>query len=211
MYDNLLIDLDGTISDNSEGILKGVRDALEYFNIDYKEEELYEFIGPPLLDSFMNGYGLDEDSANKAIEIYREHYKTKGLFENKLYKDIEKVLKDMKSKGKRLFICTAKPEFFARKILAYFGIDNYFDDIYGATLTNERIHKDDIIGYCIFQNNLDKSITVMIGDRSHDICGAKKHGISSIGVTYGFGSRDELQDSGADEIVDSFSELLNLI
>lgn len=211
MYENILLDLDGTLSDNSKGIFKGVIRALEYFNIDYCENDLNSFIGPPLLDSFMVNYNMDNTKALKAVEVYREYYKVDGLFENILYEGVEKVLSVLKNKGKKLYLTTAKPQVFAEKILVHFGIDHYFEGLYGATLDTSRIHKEDIIKYVILNNNLEKRVTIMVGDRYHDIEGAGINGIDSIGVTYGFGTRDELEKAGADFIVDDISGLLDIL
>lgn len=211
MYENILLDLDGTLSDNSKGIFKGVIRALEYFNIDYCESDLNSFIGPPLLDSFMIKYNMDNTSALKAVEVYREYYSVDGLFENTLYDGVEKVLSVLKERGKKLYLTTAKPQVFAEKIMIHFGVDHYFEGIYGATLDTSRIHKEDIIKYVIMSNKLEKRVTIMVGDRYHDIEGADVNGIDSVGVTYGFGSRDELVASGADFVIDDIAALPEIL
>lgn len=211
MYDNILLDLDGTLSDNSKGIFKGVINALEYFNIEYRESDLNSFIGPPLLDSFMNNYNMDKTQALKAVEVYREYYSVDGLYENTLYDGVKNALSALKSEGKKLYLTTAKPQVFAEKIMVRFGIDHYFEGLYGATLDTSRIHKEDIIKHVIMSNKLEKRVTIMVGDRYHDIEGAKINGIDSIGVTYGFGSRSELEKAGANFVIDNISELLEIL
>lgn len=211
MYDNILLDLDGTLSDNSKGIFKGVINALEYFNIEYRESDLNSFIGPPLLDSFMNNYNMDKTQALKALEVYREYYSVDGLYENTLYDGVKNTLSALKSEGKKLYLTTAKPQVFAEKIMVRFGIDHYFEGLYGATLDTSRIHKEDIIKHVIMSNKLEKRVTIMVGDRYHDIEGAKINGIDSIGVTYGFGSRSELEKAGANFVIDDISELLEIL
>lgn len=211
MYDNILLDLDGTLSDNSKGIFKGVINALEYFNIEYRESDLNSFIGPPLLDSFMNNYNMDKTQALKAVEVYREYYSVDGLYENTLYDGVKNALSALKSEGKKLYLTTAKPQVFAEKIMVRFGIDHYFEGLYGATLDTSRIHKEDIIKHVIMSNKLEKRVTIMVGDRYHDIEGAKINGIDSIGVTYGFGSRSELEKAGANFVIDNISGLLEIL
>lgn len=211
MYDNILLDLDGTLSDNSKGIFKGVINALEYFNIEYRESDLNSFIGPPLLDSFMNNYNMDKTQALKALEVYREYYSVDGLYENTLYDGVKNTLSALKSEGKKLYLTTAKPQVFAEKIMVRFGIDHYFEGLYGATLDTSRIHKEDIIKHVIMSNKLEKRVTIMVGDRYHDIEGAKINGIDSIGVTYGFGSRSELEKAGANFVIDNISGLLEIL
>ena len=211
MYSNILFDLDGTISDNSVGIIRGVKNALNYFKVDYIEDDLYSFIGPPLLDSFMQKYGFSEENALIAIEEYRKYYREHGVLENFVYDGVEQVLKELKESGKKLFVTTAKPEVFAKKILSHFKLDHYFDGIHGATLDSSRIRKEDIIEYTIEDNKLEKRVSIMIGDRHHDIEGARIHGIDSIGVTYGFGSKEELESAGATYIVDDLADVLDIL
>lgn len=210
MYENILFDLDGTISDNSVGIIGGIKNALEHFKLGYKEEDLYSFIGPPLLDSFMEKYDFSKEKALLAIEEYRKYYRRSGVLENVLYDGVEPVLKELRSRNKKLFVTTAKPEVFAKQILEHFKLDHYFDGIHGATLDSSRIRKEDIIEYTLEDNKLEKRVSIMIGDRYHDIEGARLHGIDSIGVTYGFGTREELESAGATYIVSEVSEILDL-
>ncbi|MDO5690797.1 MAG: HAD family hydrolase [Tissierellia bacterium] len=197
----ILFDLDGTLSDNSVGIQGGVVRALERFGRKVREEDLWRYIGPPILDSFQKYDGLTLDEAQEGIGYYREYYQEKGIYENILYDGIIEVLENLHGADYRLVVATAKPEPFAKAILEKFGVAHFFEGIYGASMDNSRIHKEDVIEYCLREQGISAEDAVMIGDREHDILGAKTHGLRSIGVLYGFGSREELESAGADEIV----------
>jgi len=212
-FQNILFDLDGTLTDPGIGITNSVIYALKKYNIEVSDRsELYKFIGPPLLDSFMRFYGFTEEEARRAIDYYREYFSVKGLFENAVYEDIPALLKDLKDKGKTLIVATSKPQVFAEQILEHFKIDKYFSFIGGSTLEETRTQKAEVIEYVLETMNIsDFSKTVMIGDREHDVIGAKKVGIKSIGVLYGYGSRDELEKAGADYIVRSVREIKDIV
>ncbi|MDO5754807.1 MAG: HAD family hydrolase [Tissierellia bacterium] len=206
---NIIFDLDGTLTDSEEGITKSVEYALKHFDIPVESRKsLRKFIGPPLKDSFMNFYGFSDEKAEKAIGIYREYFKDKGLFENKPYGGIKELLEKLEN---NLYIATSKPEVFAVEILEHFGFAKYFKDITGATLDGKFVEKDDIIEKVVTDHQLQRDNTVMIGDRSHDIYGAKKNHLSSIGVLYGYGSQKELEEAGADRIVHTVEELEKLL
>ena len=213
MYNIILFDLDGTISDPGIGITNSVAYALEKFNIKVKERtELYKFIGPPLQDSFEQVYGLKEKECENAITYYREYFKERGLYENELYDGMEQLLKDIRNAGKKIILATSKPEKFAVEILEYFKIEQYFDMIAGATMDSSRSKKADVIAYALKESGIeDLSSVVMVGDREHDIFGAKENGIASIGVLYGYGDREELQNAGALHIVETVDELKDLL
>lgn len=213
MYHIILFDLDGTISDPGIGITNSVAYALEKFNIKVKERsELYKFIGPPLQDSFAQFYGFNEKECENAITYYREYFKERGLYENELYDGMETLLKDIRNAGKKVILATSKPEKFAVEILKYFKIEQYFDTIAGATMDGSRSKKADVIAYALKESGIeDLSSTVMVGDREHDILGAKEIGIASIGVLYGYGDREELQKAGAKHIVETVGELRDLL
>lgn len=201
------------MTDPGIGITNSVIYALKKYNIEVSDRsELYKFIGPPLLDSFMRFYGFTEEEARRAIDYYREYFSVKGLFENAVYEDIPALLKDLKDKGKTLIVATSKPQVFAEQILEHFKIDKYFSFIGGSTLEETRTQKAEVIEYVLETMNIsDFSKTVMIGDREHDVIGAKKVGIKSIGVLYGYGSRDELEKAGADYIVRSVREIKDIV
>ncbi len=208
-YEYILFDLDGTLTDPAIGITNSVMYALKKFGIEVRERsELYKFIGPPLWDSFEKYYGFSEEEAKTAVEYYREYYKDKGIFENLVYDGIENLLIKLKDKGKTIIVATSKPEVFAKQILEHFDISKYFTFIAGGNLDGTRVKKNDVIQYALENCNIkDLSKVIMIGDREHDIIGAKKVEIDSIGVLFGYGDRDELEKAGADFIVDSVVDI----
>lgn len=212
-YNYLLFDLDGTITDSATGITRCVEYALNYFGIQVSDlHDLLPFIGPPLLDSFKEFYHFTDEQAVIATEKYRERYKDKGIYENELYPSIEELLAQAWQNGKTVILATSKPEIFARRILDYFGLSGYFSFIAGSGLDGSLHTKTDVINYILQSNKIaDLSSVVMIGDRKHDIIGAKNAGIDSIGVLYGFGDYDELSEAGATHIVKDIAELRNLL
>lgn len=212
MFDIYLFDLDGTITDPGEGITNSVMYALKKYGIiETDRTALYKFIGPPLYESFEKYYGFSHEQAIEAVEFYREYYKDTGIFENLVYSGVEDMLSTLKARGKTVVLATSKPEIFAKRILEHFTLAKYFDFVAGATLDGSLINKADIIAYTLDTLNItDKSRCVMIGDRLHDIEGAKQNGIFSVGVTYGYGSFEELSNAEADRIVDAPSDILKL-
>lgn len=213
MYQYILFDLDGTLTDPAEGITNSVAYALSEFGITVEDKtQLNVFIGPPLTDSFMNYYGLSEEEAKKAVTYYREYFKPKGIFQNKLYPGVPELLQALKDGGKRLLLATSKPEVFARDILAHFGIDKYFDFIAGATLDGTRSKKADVIAYALETFGVtEKGKCLMVGDRNQDINGAKTVGIDSLGVLFGYGSLDELETAGATYIAETVEDILTFV
>lgn len=212
-YNYLLFDLDGTITDSETGITRCVEYALNYFGIQVSDlHDLLPFIGPPLLDSFKEFYHFTDEQAVIATEKYRERYKDKGIYENELYPGIEELLAQARQNGKTVILATSKPEIFARRILDYFKLSDYFSFIAGSGLDGSLHTKTDVINYILQSNKIaDLSSVIMIGDRKHDIIGAKNAGIDSIGVLYGFGDYDELSEAGATHIVKDIAELRNLL
>lgn len=210
--DYLLFDLDGTLTDPKEGITKSVRHALNAFGINTENlDELCCFIGPPLKESFMEYYGFSEDDAQKAVGIFREYFSARGIFENKVYEGTAEVLKALVKSGKKLYVASSKPEVFVRKILEHFELDSYFEFMGGADFEEIRVRKADVIRYVLDTCAIsDLSRTVMIGDRKHDILGAKEFGMDSVGVLYGYGNRQELLEAGADFLAESIFDLQNL-
>lgn len=213
MYKNILFDLDGTLTDPGVGITNSVMYALAKFGIEEENREsLYKFIGPPLSDSFRKYYGFSDEKIEPAIGYYREYYKSDGIYENDVYEGIEKLLAELKNMGARLIVATSKPEPFANEVLRYFELDKYFDCVAGATMDGARVKKSDIIKYALDICKIeDLSLTIMIGDREHDIEGAKLAGIDSIGVLYGYGSYDELKNAGATYIAERVGDIMGLI
>ena len=213
MYDIILFDLDGTLTDPGIGITNSVAHALAHWNIEVADRaELYKFIGPPLSDSFMRYYGFSEEDAIHAIAVYREYFSVKGLYENEVYPGIPELLESLKAQGKTVVLATSKPEKFAVEILRHFGLYDYFDIIAGASMDESRNKKADVIAYAISQmKNPDLSRMIMIGDREHDILGAKQIGIDSIGVLYGYGDRAEHEKAGATYIAEKVEDILPLL
>ncbi len=215
MYDVFLFDLDGTLTDPAEGITNSVAYALAKYGIEVEDRSsLNTFIGPPLADSFAKYYGFGPEQAKEAIVYYREYFAPKGIFENVPYEGIEEVLRELKARGKVLAVATSKAEAFAERIMDHFGLAQYFDLVCGATMDLSRSLKGDVIAYALdrirtegFCTKEDPAI-VMVGDREHDILGAKENGLPSIGVLYGYGSLEELKAAGADHIISSPVELL---
>lgn len=209
----ILFDLDGTIIDPKIGITSSVAYALNKFNINVDNlDNLCKFIGPPLKDSFMDFYNFSEEDAEKAILYYRERFQEKGIYENYVYENFENLLINLKKQGKILLIATSKPTVFAEKILEYLNLRKYFDFVGGSNFDGTRSNKVDVILHVLKENSIDDlSSAIMIGDRKHDIIGAKKAGLQSIGVLYGYGNYEELSISGASYIVENVEELSTLL
>lgn len=209
----LLFDLDGTLTDPKAGITKSVQYSLGFFGINVSDpDDLIPFIGPPLRDSYKKLYFFSDDEAEKAVEKYREYFVGKGIFENEIYEGIDDLLKIQYQNGKKLIIATSKPTVYAEKILEYFNIKKYFSFVSGSELDGRRSKKDLVIQYAF--DNLGITETekaIMIGDKEHDIMGAKKLGVDNIGVLYGYGSFEELSNVGADYIVKTVNELSGLL
>lgn len=214
MYTHIFFDLDGTLTDPKEGITNSVAYALASFGIHADPDRLTPFIGPPLIDSFMEFYHFDLPTAQKAVEKYREYFSRRGIFENRIFPGTQPLLAQLKSQGKTVCLATSKPEVFARQILEHFHMDDYFDEIVGSCLDGTRTKKGEVIGEIftrLEENCPDKARCVMVGDRLHDIQGARENGLDSIGVTFGYGSLEELQQAGATHIAPSFEELARLL
>ena len=213
MYDYVLFDLDGTISDSSEGITKGIQIALRSMGIiEEDRENLRKFIGPPLKYSFPTFYGFDDRQCEKAIKAYREYYSKTGLFENRAYDGIEDILKKIKASKKKTAVATSKPEKFSVQILEKFGLLSYFDVVSGATLDGVRGDKCEVIEEALRRfGNPDKSRVVLIGDTRFDAEGAKQAGIDCIGVLYGFGTRESLAQAGVNYIAESMEDIINYL
>jgi len=212
-FDICLFDLDGTLTDSKLGITKSVRYSLSSFGIDAPDpDKLTKFIGPPLSESFRNYYHLSSVDTETAIKKYREYYSETGIFENTMFHDVPELLKLLKNHGKVISLATSKPTVFANKILEHFKIIDYFVFVAGSEPDGTRSRKSEVILHALDNIRPKKNMSaVIIGDREHDIIGAKEAGIYSIGVTYGYGLREELELAGADFIVDSIASLPELI
>ena len=209
----LLFDLDGTLTDPGLGITNSVIYALQKFDISVSDRtSLYKFIGPPLRESFERFYGFSPEKSELAVKYYREYFSTQGLYENEVYDGIPDLLRELKERGKTLVVATSKPEKFAVEILKHFGLYGYFDFVAGATMDGTRDRKADVIRYALEGCHVaEKSEAVMIGDRKHDILGAKENGLSSIGVLFGYGSREELEAAGASFIIEKPMDIPEIV
>ena len=208
---DILFDLDGTLSDNSKGILEGVRRSLQHAGVPIPPDgEMWRFIGPPLDRAFIEICGMSESEADAAVLYYREYYRSVGIFENVMYDGVPEMLKILHEAGRHLFVATSKPEEFSRRILEHFGIDRYFTFIGGATFDESRERKPDVIRYVMDTCGLECADTAMVGDRMYDIEGAAECGITPVGVLYGFGSRDELERAGAAAIAETVTDIPKL-
>lgn len=207
-YKNILFDLDGTLTDPAKGITNSVAYALRYYGIEAADRSaLCAFIGPPLAYSFNKYYGFDQKQCLEAIEIYREYFSVKGKFENSVYDGIIPMLQALRNRGFRLFIATSKPQKFALEIAEHFGFEKYFEAIRGIPMNGENMTKGQVINGVLQEFSLDAAKTLMVGDRSYDVIGAKENGLDCAGVLYGYGSKSELKDSGADYIIESVHKL----
>lgn len=208
-YQYLLFDLDGTLTDPFEGITKSVQYALNTFGIaDEPLEKLKKFIGPPLKESFMEFYGFSEEDGIKAVEKYRERFSVTGIFENRLYDGIPEMLQGLKASGYVLAIASSKPTVFVEQILEHFHIKNDFDNVTGSFLDGRRTKKSEVIEAVVADLGIsDRGKALMIGDRYHDVEGAKEAGMDCAGVAFGYGGRQELEAAGAVAVVDSVEAL----
>ena len=213
MIDIILFDLDGTLTDPKEGLTKSIQYALESFGINVKTpDDLVKFIGPPIRSAFKEFYGFDDAGAEKAVEKFRERFLVKGLFENVMYNGIDAMLQRLIDADKTLIIATSKPTIQAKTVLSYFKLDKYFTYVSGSEMNGDRSDKSEVIQYALEQNNInDLSRCIMVGDRKHDIIGAKTVGMKSVGVLYGYGDYDELSEANADYIVKDVDELSDLL
>lgn len=211
----ILFDLDGTLTNPKEGITKCVQYALHAAGIEVPNlDDLLCFIGPPLRYSFAQYYGMNEADTDKAIEKYRERYSTIGLFENSAYEGIHEILEKLKEQGKILAVATSKPEIYTHKIIEKYGLKKYFDEVVGSELDGTRDNKWEVIEEVFSRLQLTqdkKAQIIMIGDRKHDIIGANKCGIESIGVEFGYAEEGELKEAGATYIVETVEELGKLL
>lgn len=211
MYQYILFDLDGTLTDPKEGITKSVQYALNkegYGNPPL--EDLMTFIGPPLHESFMVYCGVDEQQGKHLVDVYRERFGTIGLFENKVFDGIEELLAMLKKSGRTLAVATSKPTKYTLMIMDKFGLSNYFDAIVGSNMDGTRTVKAEIIEEVFRQLNIsegEKKQCIMVGDRKHDIIGAIACGIDSLGVGFGYSVGDELKENHATYVVETVQEL----
>lgn len=213
MYKYLFFDLDGTIVEPSKGIVNSILYALDKLEVkDVNPNDLLKFIGPPLEYSFMNFLGFSEQKADEAVRLYREYYKDKGINECHLYEGIDKLIINLANKGYKIVLATSKPEPFAIRIIERFNLLPYFTCIAGATLDGKVKKKEDVINNALKRLNITNlNEVIMIGDRKHDIIGANINNLDSIGVLYGFGNKQEFIEHKATYIVNTVTDLYDLI
>lgn len=209
----VIFDLDGTVTDSGPGILKSVRYALEKSGRQVENlEELRGFIGPPLAAEFEKYCGISREESYRLVEYYREYYSEKGLFDNQVYEGLKETLERLADHGFTLAIATSKPEYFARIIAEHFGFADCFSYIGGAQMDGSRTDKQEVIEYVLETLKVgDRKEALMVGDRSYDMIGAKKAGLYSLGVLYGYGSREELVDAGAQRLAETPREVADII
>lgn len=212
MFDWIFFDLDGTLTDPAQGITNSFIYAYKYFGMEVPDyQKLCSFIGPPLHETFKTQFGFSEEKSNYAVKIYREYFSTKGLFENAVYDGISDLLSDLQNAGKKLVVATSKAEIYSVQILEHFDLAKYFTKICGSNEDGTRGKKEEIIKYALDSNKIaDKSKVLMVGDRMYDIIGAKKNGLKSCGVLFGYGGKQELEEANADYIAPSVAELKNI-
>ncbi len=207
-YPNIIFDLDGTLTDSADGVTASISYALKKMGLKVKNEDLISFIGPPLQSSFIKICGFTEKEMLDAVTHFRDYYREKGIYINKLYPGVTKLLDNLYSNEIKIYLATSKATFFAETILKHFKIDHYFTFIAGATLDGSRVEKKEVLSYLIANNsNIHHKNAVMVGDRKHDIIGAQAFGLNSIAVTYGYGSIQELSLENPEHIVHSVPEL----
>lgn len=215
MYNTILFDLDGTLTDPGIGITNSVAYALAKWNIKVEDRrELYKFIGPPLLDSFAEYYGFSEEECQQAVVYYREYFRSNGIYENEVYPGVVEMLTELKNAGKKVVLATSKPEEFALIILKHFDLFKYFDFVAGATMDESRSKKADVIAYALEScgiGSADLKDVIMVGDRKHDVLGAKENNLDCIGVLFGYGDREELESAGAKYIAETVADILTFL
>ena len=212
-YDIILFDLDGTLTDSAPGILNSVRYACRKLGLEMPSEAtLRKFLGPPLIESFRTLLGLHDADAERALAAFREYFPVTGIFENEVYDGVPALLADLKAAGKTVLLATSKPEEYAKRIMEHFDLAQYCDFICGATLDETRTDKAEVIAYALATAGIiDKAGVVMVGDREHDVLGAKKNGLPCIGAVYGYGTAEELTAAGAAALADTVDELHKLL
>ena len=209
----LFFDLDGTLTESKPGIINALRYAVTRLGLEMPPDEMLDnFIGPSLLYSFEHFMGLTGEAGQEALREYRDYYGRRGEFENSVYDGVQQMLARLQSAGKRLFVVTAKPEPAAKRIISHFGLDEYFEQVCGASLDESRNNKEAVIIYALEEcGAVDLSEVVMIGDRHDDAEGAAAAGIGSIGVLYGYGSEDELKAAGCSMLAATPAQVADII
>ena len=210
MNKTILFDLDGTLTDSGEGIINCAILALEHFGLPIPDREtLRVFVGPPLHETFIK-FGVPADKADEAVAVYRSRYVPIGMFENAPYPGIRELLEALKKQGHKLYVATSKPEWMAQEILKKFQLDSYFDLICGATMDTSRTEKSQVIAYLLGLTGSAEN-AIMVGDTKFDVIGAAAHNIPTVGVSWGYGTVEDMQQAGAAYIADTMDELLEYL
>lgn len=212
MYKAIFFDLDGTLTESGEGITKSVQYALEKIGKPEENlEKLKVFVGPPLMEQFMKYARVDEETGRKAVEYYRERYEVKGIFENRPYDGVEDMLQELKRRGYILAVASSKPEYYVTKILDYFNLSSYFDVVVGSEMNGARTSKAEVIEEALKRIKMSdkRQEVLMVGDKEHDVLGARAAGLDCVAVAYGYGTKEELTEAKPLKIVDSVDELLH--
>ncbi|MCR5188630.1 MAG: HAD family hydrolase [Treponema sp.] len=212
MFDYYFFDLDGTLTNPALGITNSFKYAFKELGLEIPSyEKLCTFIGPPLVTTFKTHCGFNDEEAKVAVKKYREYFARKGLLENEVIEGIPQLLEELQNCGKHLFVATSKPEEYSVRILEHFDLAKYFEHICGSNMDETRSKKSEVIDYAWHTaGKPDKSKVIMIGDREHDIIGAKENGVKSCGVLFGFGNRQEFQAAGADFIAEKVGDILKI-
>lgn len=211
MYKAIFFDLDGTLTESGEGITKSVQYALEKLGKPEEDlDKLRVFIGPPLMEQFMKYADVDETEARRAVEYYRERYAVKGIFENRPYDGVENLLRELKGRGYILAVASSKPEYYVTKILDYFNLSSYFEVVVGSEMNGARTSKTEVIEEALKRLNMSdrRKEVLMVGDKEHDVLGARVAGLDCVAVGYGYGTKEELTAAQPLKIVASIEELL---
>ena len=211
MNHTIFFDLDGTLTDSAPGIIHSVQYALKKYGIEAEENDLRSFIGPPLVHSFQERFGFEHDKALEAVAYYREYFTAGGMFENSVYPGVEEMLQKLKEDGLMLAVATSKPELFSKQILEHFALTRYFDFIGGAAMDETRTTKVEVLSYALQELQVDPAKAVMIGDRENDMEAASLLGTESIGVLYGYGSKEELANAGAKVFAETPMDICRII
>ena len=212
-YDYLFFDLDGTLTDPAEGITNSFIYALKYFGIEVPSyETLCTYIGPPLVTTWKEQYGFNDEKAAEGVKKYREYFADKGLFENKVYPGIPELLQKLKAAGKHLYVATSKPEEYSKRIMDKFDLSKYFEAVCGSNIDETRSTKAEVVAYAMETAGIKNPDNIlMIGDRKHDVIGSKENGIKCCGVLFGYGNRQELEEAGAAYIASDIDELEKIL
>ncbi|MBE6951867.1 MAG: HAD family hydrolase [Ruminococcaceae bacterium] len=213
MFDTILFDLDGTLTDSGLGITKAVQYALGQMGYEVPAREaLFTFIGPPLHKSFQKHYGMDEATSVEAVRQFRVYYNQMGgILENEVYEGVLELLAALRNAGKRLMIATSKPQAAAELVMHHFGLDEFVPEIIGGTDDPARNTKGKVIAYALREFGVDPETAIMVGDREHDVHGALENGIPAIGITWGYGDRPELENAGAKVVFDAPEDVAQYI